>query len=1049
MKNLIHYSFQSSGVLNIVHEQTIRFIGRTDRLSLVSLQAEGTCPVQFEDYLVFSYRAKGIFRSKELTEGVLSGVSEDKIEKLIYMKDITTNGDLHRVIVKTEGKKFEKLRFSVKSRSPIMSFEIVEMYTCALHELPKRYVETSYVSDGYACIDMGVHYNGMASGDIKAIDGGIDFPVGTVGLQHIPFIFSQKAHLVRPPEGPDAVNDEIIENFTAQTKRKLCRPESRESRITVEVKAKAKEAYFVLYQDGFAYERCAFCAPDPTILGSAEGEVLKPLVVNDVERFAVIVHYADGTEDECFPTNLSTKRHEITGEFGVYGVTLHNKTVSAISFETRMLDTDISLMALTLNQAATTVLGEMFPKRRKHVSCAFRKKPAFSTNGDILTIQNGAFVLELNTLDGLSVVKAVSAYSPSFSMSGPLLMLRDKGNLVRDFKRIRTELNAKDAKVVYQYQDYVLKVMFTLAEKDTISMMHEITYLGDDERSVGVLFPILSNVAYNSYDDLWYFLPKYQNTESNGSCYVYEESAPSYPHQFMDLFSMEDGAGLSLNTRERDVKVRKYSLTKNEEKTEAFVEYPDMYCKLSCHAVQKGSLTHLCVHKGDWHASYKSYKEWIDTWYEPYHCQDKLWYRQLFWLIAEIEDFIEDSSVTHFPVWYDEATKTYRFEQILQQISEIYGATPDILHLWAWTWDDDRKHMLWGNFGDSDFEKIGGLDNFKNALLSAREKFGSEISLYVHPTLLSDAYPHFKKYAPHYMVKTADGAPVGFTSHNLRMCHAERGWREYVLDMYKNIYEKMGTKIFYVDEFSLRVDNRCYNADHQHDTPSNLLKTDRDFIIALKDETPKDIALYGEYYPVDINAKYIDCNISYYILDSINEMIEQGTHDHDGSDKYGRVFTDIYRFVFPKVVQLILPMAMRKLSWQPLKATFFNGEAIYDSFWDCEERRGREFMAKSYRIKKKYADCFSSDVPETMIESECDAICVNKFPGNGRTVYTIFNRGYHTYAGTVLKIAHADGADYYDVWNDKPCVYTVMNGYAYIKSEVKAQNIGAIVQIIP
>lgn len=158
-----------------------------------------------------------------------------------------------------------------------------------------------------------------------------------------------------------------------------------------------------------------------------------------------------------------------------------------------------------------------------------------------------------------------------------------------------------------------------------------------------------------------------------------------------------------------------------------------------------------------------------------------------------------------------------------------------------------------------------------------------------------------------------------------------------------------------------------------------------------------------------MNARYLDCNISYYIIDSVVDMIETAWRGDDGDDRLGRVFTDMYRFAFPKIVQLVLPMAMRNLSWHPQKFLFFNGEAIYDSFWDCEESAGLAFTVKAYHLKKKYADCFSSDEPEAMIDTASPAICANRFPGKGRTVYTLYNRAYTTYRGVVLRVPHAEG----------------------------------------
>ncbi|MBR2021826.1 MAG: hypothetical protein IJ939_05255, partial [Clostridia bacterium] len=168
---------------------------------------------------------------------------------------------------------------------------------------------------------------------------------------------------------------------------------------------------------------------------------------------------------------------------------------------------------------------------------------------------------------------------------------------------------------------------------------------------------------------------------------------------------------------------------------------------------------------------------------------------------------------------------------------------------------------------------------------------------------------------------------------------------------------------------------------------------------------------------------------------------------NDGDDRLSRVFLHTYRFAFPKIVQLILPMAMRNISWHPQKFLFFNAEAIYDSLWDCEESRGLDFTVKAYKLKKKYADCYTSDCPETMIETESPAICMNKFPSKtcDRVVYNVYNRAYSTFRGVALKVPHKDGATYYDAWNDKELKYNVVDGMAELYLEIGAQEMGCIV----
>jgi hypothetical protein len=100
--------------------------------------------------------------------------------------------------------------------------------------------------------------------------------------------------------------------------------------------------------------------------------------------------------------------------------------------------------------------------------------------------------------------------------------------------------------------------------------------------------------------------------------------------QFMDIFSPEKGAGFALNTRERDLKVRKYALIKQNGRTDAFVEYPSMYVKIKKDSLFKGSETLLYVHKGDWHASYESYKKWLsDAEFEILDIYDEMTFNKL------------------------------------------------------------------------------------------------------------------------------------------------------------------------------------------------------------------------------------------------------------------------------------------------------------------------------------------------------------------------------------------------------------------------------------
>lgn len=79
-----------------------------------------------------------------------------------------------------------------------------------------------------------------------------------------------------------------------------------------------------------------------------------------------------------------------------------------------------------------------------------------------------------------------------------------------------------------------------------------------------------------------------------------------------------------------------------------------------------------------------------------------------------------------------------------------------------------------------------------------------------------------------------------------------------------------------------------------------------------------------------------------------------------------------------------------------------------------------------------------------MVETASPAICINKFPGKDRTVYTVYNRGYRTYRGEALRIPHKEGNVYYDVWGERALDVKIECGYAVIILEVDAESIAVL-----
>lgn len=1052
MKQWILGSFSSDdGIVEQENHQVV-LRAKTEILSQKQIAFHAPLPEPIKDYLVIAYCALGIRRPMEKEPALIWLRRGAEQLPIVLYQDVVFDHRIHTLAVRLPEGSFDQLTVRFASdRSGHSELRLLACFSCSEAELP----DGSWLCDAeparnFRTLDLSGQYNGVCvpPDPNHRIDGGSIFQKEPLSICGIPFQTTENGGVIVPPPPPEE-NDEIIDNFGVSVRRRLCRPISRDSQIEIPVGMPASELFFLLTLTGKHHQRCGFCS-DTTILGDQMLEVMMPLSVRDVELFAVSVCYADGRVDLAFPLNLKTNRHELQGDVGAYAVPADGSVVRSLIIHNRLLDTDCCVAAVTVNNTAQPVFPQLrIPEAPAPIRHDRQNVRYLRQTGDVLELANGALRMKVDLVHSFTLLELENDYAPEITLRpAPMIRLLDENRrAAKNLTLCSTKIEQDAASVVYVCDGLQLCVTLELDDSDGIKLQLTCKNRSGAEQKQGIVFPYLERVQLGQPEDSWYFVPKYQNLNSNESCFVYEESAPSFPMQFLDIYTPKQGGGLCLSTQERELVTRKYALEKDEHGITLFVEYPHMYGALPAGAEMQTAPTLLSAHEGDWRAGFAIYKRWLDSWYEPYHAQNKLWYRQCFWLLAEITDFFETDEIYDFPVWFDPVTKRFRFREIMERQKELTGCYPDILHLWAWTatYKDGECFGRWGNYQGEDYAGYGGKDAFCKAFRKAAAETGAQPSIYLHPTLLSSSYPQAKQFFDDGLrVINQDGKYICIQDA-YRMCHANETWREYAVEMYKRFYQETKLPILYVDEFSLRVENRCYSPDHGHPVPSSLLETDRQFIQKLRDAIPEEVVLYGEYAAVDLNARYIDCNITYGIIDTVSDMIETAWRGDDGDDTFSRVYTDVYRFAFPKIVQLNLPMAMRNLSWHPQKFIFFNGEAVYDSLWDAEESRGTACAVQAYQIKKKYSDCFSSDMPQTMIETMNPAICANCFPGNGRTLYTLYNRAYTTYRGNVLRVPHRAGNVYYDAWNQRPLEYQLRGGEALLQMQLDAMQLGCIV----
>ena len=1053
MKNLTKLCFLSQNESVVSENGTYKFSVRRKGAEPETVKFCAELNIEIEDEIALEYSLLGLYRGLAYRAPLLYLTTEDGgIVSLIANDDCNTDGRRYTLSASVPSGKYSYLTVELSvDRAKLCELSVYKLYTCKSEELPICLSAFSRdVIEGISPIDISGLLNGRFDTDSYGvkIGGGRIFDREEISPFGIPFRVKAEGYNAVIPPPPPKENEDIIDNFGVKAMRKVCRPISRDSKTEIAIGKAVSEIYFILGMSGERYQRYTF-ATKGNILGTYGKEVTEPLRVDDVEGFYAEIKYADGHRDKALPKNLSENRFSVSGDVSVYAIACDFKEVESVVFHNKKLDTDFSLLAVSVNGNEIGCYPELSIPEYEKVgvkNCSSEKN--VSLDGNVLKIRNGAIYAEFDLSERLrlsflgcdfaGVIKASSESLVRFNYS-------ESDELIMPVVR---SVNISEAGAVITLESGELEffVDISINEENNLVTLLKVNNNSQKDEKIGVLFPCLDNVVSKDNSDLYYFVPKYQNVDSNETIVVSEESSPSFPMQFMSLYSASEFGGLGLLTRERDTVVRIYHLEKRDGKASFFVEYPDMYSNIKSGESFTASESVIMACRDGKRDAMRAYKSWLNSWYVPYKCQNKQWYRECFWLLAEITDFFERYDFVRFPIWHEKGENPkFNFLDILEEQKKISGTYPDILHMWHWTvrYDENgKKCVKWGNWGGEDYELYGGLARFRRALDEFQEKTGVYSSIYMHPTLFAQIYPDFKKYE-HLKVVNSEGKNIQLAD-SFRMCHANSDWRQYALDKYPRVYSELGVPILYVDEFSLRIENRCYADGHGHEVPSNLLKTDKEFISRLKDTVPEELVLYGEYAAVDMNARYIDCNITYGILDSITEMIERSWRAADSDLSLGRVMTDAYRFAFPGIVQLVLPMALRNLSWHPHKFIFWNGEAEYDSFWDVLESDGNEFTCKAYAIKKKYADCFSSDFPEMMIETASPAICINKFPGKGRCVYTVYNRAYRTYRGKVLCIPHTDGNAYYDVWNGKELSVITENGYATVELEIDAQSIGCI-----
>jgi hypothetical protein len=565
--------------------------------------------------------------------------------------------------------------------------------------------------------------------------------------------------------------------------------------------------------------------------------------------------------------------------------------------------------------------------------------------------------------------------------------------------------------------------------------------------------PALAGVAIGDVAQTSIFFPQYRNVNTGGNIALRAPYGPEFTMQFMDIYSRATGVGVMIRTDNAEQQMADFTLRKDDRGVAGGVCFPADYNQLAPGASRTYVPVSLIAHSGDWRDAVAMYRDWVRTWFRPFRSQDKdylidAWevgcYRtsdEISWMDTKVPPFINKERTK----WMSD--ETFEFEE------KVHGHKPDIVHFFNWTHNDKKSRNEYGVHGSAlAYEQVGGIEFFRKGIDDLQTRLDTPVSLYViadrfrasavpdqdlaseliagawhqEPDKDADASSHLR----------ASGQPDGV--YFVRFGHPE--WTDYMIRDIVQMQRDTGCKLVYIDVFAFWSHLKGYNGTSPRQADLTLLKR-------LKELLPPDVALWSEYPVTDVESQWHDGSLQYYFL-HLNEVFARRYNDSDRAEGIVKEFpVSIGRYVLPhyKSIGLTAYIEAGNSPSQP-DAMFVNGEANQEDTWRLHHSRIRAKLNRAYDVKRAYNDCFTTENPLPQVDTVVEGIVANRFPGEKRTLWTLYNGRPKTYAGVVLAVPHQEGATYRDAWNGKELTPTIENGIAKISLTLDPQQPGCIVQ---
>ncbi len=789
------------------------------------------------------------------------------------------------------------------------------------------------------------------------------------------------------------------------------------------------------------------------ILRGAEEEVYSRSArltrIAEIDRFEIRIRYADGTVENAFPFNLSTRRYEITE--GIHALQVRvdpRRTVDRLTVLDKTPGGAFVVLAVTLRSGT-----DPFPEPDDELLSLARRPrpdrspplpPAIRREGNLLQVENGPLQAGFELIPAPRLAGLVDRHTGRNLLSPgaePHLLyeLTVEGEPVRPEEWTLTDCEVRNAAATLRYRvgKQPVKVVITVALGETGEMRLGATLENGGTTGIGVALtgPRTGPVALGEdpEDDI-YFFPAQGTRLGTRDVSVTARYGGRFPLQIMALFDPREDAGFYVRTEDREAVMRDYALERNRTGTDLHVRYPPRNVPSGGRLAAVPTI--LGVGDGDWHTAFNAYTRWLHSWYRPLSPR-KQWFREVF-------NFRQRFLHSHEPL-YDRRTGTYRLRDAWKEANEHFGGM-EYLHLFDWG-NVDGVGRIYGLTGDqSPFEGTlrGGIEAFRAAIADIQGK-GVKTGLYIEGYLLQERGRLGAAHGKEWQIVQRNGEPMYWpSSTEMMICSAVPAWRKVQASTYERYVRQLGVDGMYLDQFGFANGAKdCWATGHGHPVPGYTVRSERGLTRQVREAMENvrpGVALYTEETPCDVNSQLQDGSFTY--------------HMNHVRRRNPIAPLNAVRFAIPSFKTFEILVCDRPMgSWsEGVEWIFFNGEGILleGPATDWFATHTLRPIRRCHAILGKYRDAFTSDHPVPLVTTATPTVLANRFPGRNRTVLTLYNRAHRSVPARIPLScfggeAGAAERSYRNAWRDRELRPVSIDGEPCLLVPLSARGVGCVV----